>query len=45
MGKPPARKLDAMNVNVFVWMWLIKVYRCQRFNLDLVADTARLQFD
>ena len=34
----------------FVWMWLIKVYRCRRsaiysLNLDPSADTARLQLD
>ena len=40
-------KVDVLNVKVMVWMWLIKVYKCQRLaiyslNLDPSANTARL---
>ena len=45
MAKPPAKKVDAIESNSFIWMQFIKVYRCRMFaiyslNLDPVADTA-----
>ena len=46
MVKPPAKNVDAMNVKGFVWMWFIKVYRCQKSAIySLNVDLALIQPD
>ena len=39
-------KVDVLKTYNFVWMWLIKVYKCRRsaiyrLNLEPIADVAR----